>query len=50
MLQVGIYLPQYTDYFIDGSYPVSIYGYIAGKTTQANANSNEYITYLHACC
>lgn len=45
MLQVGIYLPQYTDYFIDNSYPVSVYSCIIGKTTQANANPNEYNTF-----
>lgn len=38
--------PRYTDYFIDNSYPVSVYGCVIGKTTQANANPNEYNTYL----
>lgn len=50
MLQVGLYLLKYTDYFIDNSYPVNVFGGIIGKTIHANANPNEYNTYLHVCC
>lgn len=50
MLQVGLYLLKYTDYFIDNSYPVNVFGGIIGKTIHANANPNEYNTYLHECC
>lgn len=50
MLQVGLYLLQRTDSFIDSSYPLTIYGCIIGKTVHANGNPNEYNTYLHVCC
>lgn len=50
MLQVGLYLLQYTDYFIDSSYPLNVYGCIIGKAIYANANPDEHNTYFHVCC